>query len=87
MSAIELREQAPIRVARYDFLATLHAGWRAMLAHREERRMIVKVSRLPARIIRDMGFDPELVYEALDGSWDEVDPAGYRPYMPRTEHV
>lgn len=87
MSAIELREHAPIRVARYDFLATLRAGWRAMLAHREERRIIVEVSRLPVHVIRDMGFDPERVYEALDGTWDEVDPANYRAYLPRTGRV
>ncbi len=88
MSVIELRAHVPARAVRYDFLATLRAGWRAMLAHREERRTIVKLSRLPVHVIRDMGFDPESVYEALDGSWDEVDPANpYRDHLPRTGRV
>lgn len=88
MSVIELRTHVPVRAVRYDFLATLRAGWRAMLVHREERRTIVKLSRLPMHVIRDMGFDPESVYEALDGSWDEVDPANpYRDHLPRTGRV
>lgn len=85
MSVLELQGRVPVRAVRYDFLATLRAGWRAMLAHREERRAVVKLSRLPVHVIRDMGFDPERVYEALDGSWDEVDPANpYRDRLPRT---
>ncbi|WP_444728897.1 hypothetical protein [Neoaquamicrobium sediminum] len=48
----------------------------------------MKLSRLPVHVIRDMGFDPESVYAALDGSWDEVDPARpYRNHLPRNGRV
>ncbi|MGQ2901668.1 hypothetical protein [Neoaquamicrobium sediminum] len=88
MSVMEFRGPVHFRGARYDFLGTLRAGWQAMLAHREERRTIVKLSRLPVHVIRDMGFDPESVYAALDGSWDEVDPARpYRNHLPRNGRV
>ncbi|MCT7375907.1 hypothetical protein [Chelativorans salis] len=72
---------------RYDFLGTLLAGWRAMRLHRRERRAIVAISRLDPRLISDMGFDPERIYEALDGSWDEVDPANFRLYLPMKARI
>lgn len=62
-------------VPRFDLLATLFVGWRAMRRHREERRALVRLCRLPPRLLLDMGFDPERLYEALDGTWDEVGPA------------
>ncbi|MCT8999002.1 DUF1127 domain-containing protein [Chelativorans intermedius] len=72
---------------RYDVLGTLMAGWRAMRLHRQERRAIVEISRLDPRLIRDMGFDPEQIYEALDGSWDEVDPTGLGRLLPGGERI
>lgn len=72
---------------RYGFLGALEAGWRAMRRHRQERRALVSLSRQDPRLLRDMGFDPEEVYRALDGSWDEVDPANFRAHLPRRERL
>ncbi|PRD40890.1 hypothetical protein C5748_24380 [Phyllobacterium phragmitis] len=79
----EIREER----VRYDFLGTLKAGWRAMRRHRQERRALVALSRLPPHVIRDMGCDPEQIYAALDGSWDEVDPGNFRNHLPRKERI
>ena len=88
MSAVELPRHAFADGARYDLWGTLRAGWRAVLRHREERRIVVALSRKPPRLLRDMGMDPEQVYAALDGSWDEVDPASRRSGdLPRIEPV
>ena len=69
--------------ARVDLLDFLRAGWRAWLRRREERRAIVAISRLAPHVIRDIGFEPERIYEALEGSWDEVDPVNFRILLPR----
>lgn len=60
---------------RSDLLATLLVGWRAMRRHRESHRALVALSRKPPRLLRDMGVDPERLYEMLDGTPDEVGPA------------
>jgi uncharacterized protein YjiS (DUF1127 family) len=65
----------------------LLAGLRGMRCYSQERQVIVALSRLGPRLIRDMGFDPEQVYEALDGTWDEVDPANFRGHLPRRHRV
>ncbi|RCS24497.1 DUF1127 domain-containing protein [Phyllobacterium salinisoli] len=72
---------------RYDVLGTLLMGWRAMRRHREERRELVALSRLGPHIIRDMGFDPEEVYMALNGSWDDIDPAKFQSHLPKKERI
>ncbi|WP_309084836.1 DUF1127 domain-containing protein [Chelativorans sp.] len=87
MSTIELFAEFHKARLRYAWPGTLQAWWNAMRRHRRERRTLVALSRLDQRILRDMGFDPEEVYEALDGGWDEVNPASIRPYLPRTERV
>ncbi|MCW5697270.1 MAG: hypothetical protein KIS96_11140 [Bauldia sp.] len=41
-------------------------------AHRfEDRRTVSRLSRLDARLIRDMGFEPDMIYGAVEGSWDD----------------
>lgn len=87
MQTIAISEDIRKTRIRYDFLGTLLAGWRAMRRHRQERRQLVALSRLGPRLIRDIGFDPEDIYRALDGSWDEVDPADFRIDLPRKEQV
>ncbi|KXF77011.1 hypothetical protein ATN84_13580 [Paramesorhizobium deserti] len=87
MTAIELSARAREKTARYDFLGTLIAGWRAMRRHRQERRELVALSRRTPRVIRDMGFDPEEIYAALNSSWDEVDPARFHSHLPKKEKV
>lgn len=73
--------------ARLDFLGAVHAGWRAFLLGRRQRRDIVAVSRLPPHVIRDMGYDPEQIYYQLKGSWDELDPVTFRMLLPKDAHV
>lgn len=48
-----------------------------------ERRTVVQLSRLDPHLLRDMGFDPERIADALEGSWDEVDLARYLRRRPR----
>ncbi|MBB4000750.1 DUF1127 domain-containing protein [Aureimonas pseudogalii] len=62
-------------VYRFDLISTLRVGWRAMRRHREAHRILVALSRKPPRLLRDMGIDPERLYETLDGTFDEVGPA------------
>lgn len=40
--------------------------------------MLAGLSRLPPHLIRDMGLDPARVYDAVEGTWDEVNPGRYR---------
>lgn len=83
MTAFELSAEFREGHVRYDFLGTLLAGWHAMRRHRRERRALVAISRLGPRLIRDMGFEPQQIYAALEGSWDEVDPAKLQRFLPR----
>ena len=42
------------------------------VAHRfGDRRTVGRLSRLDARLIRDMGFEPDAIYGAVEGSWDD----------------
>lgn len=83
MGALELTTPFPIENKRYDFRGAVIAGWRAFRQHRAERRTLVALSRMGPHMIRDLGFDPEQVYAALDGSWDEVDPSSFGGALPR----
>lgn len=51
--------------------------WRGAWQRIAERRLLVRLSRLDPHVMRDMGFDPELIAEALEGTWDEMDLARY----------
>ncbi len=37
----------------------------------EKRRIVVKLSSASPHLIRDKGFDPQRIYDALDDSWDK----------------
>ena len=50
----------------------------AYLRRRAERRLFQRLSRLPPHVIRDAGFEPDAVYDAVQGTWDEVAPGRYR---------
>ena len=64
------RDRAP--VVRVDVIGHL-ANVVAAAAHRfKEHRTVTTLSRLGPRRLRDMGFDPEAIYDAVDGSWNEV---------------
>jgi uncharacterized protein YjiS (DUF1127 family) len=60
-----------------SFFAPLVAAWQAYRRRFEERRIIVKLSRKDAHLLRDMGFEPDEIYDAVHSSWDEV-PAARR---------
>lgn len=44
---------------------------RAYLRRRAERRLYARLARMPAHLVRDMGFDPDLVCAAAVGTWDQ----------------
>jgi uncharacterized protein YjiS (DUF1127 family) len=83
MVALDMTTPICVENKRYDFFGALLAGWHAFRQRRRERRTLVAVSRLDPHMIRDMGFDPDQVYAALDGSWDEIDPASFGGLLPR----
>jgi uncharacterized protein YjiS (DUF1127 family) len=87
MTAIEISRGFRRERVRYDFIGALQAGWHAFVERRRERHTIVALARLPRHVVRDMGLDPEQLYAALDGSWDEVDPASYRSHLPRRDRI
>ncbi|MEX0955650.1 MAG: DUF1127 domain-containing protein [Rhizobiaceae bacterium] len=87
MTAIELSREFETKRIRYDFFGALQAGWRAFVAHRRERSTVIALARLSPRMLRDMGIDPERVYEAVDGSWDEIDPHRLVRILPNHERV
>lgn len=61
------------RPARRFVLVNAGAAAFARLARRdEEHRTIVQLSRMSPRLLGDMGFDPDVIYGAVDGTWDEV---------------
>lgn len=76
MAAIVFQHRAAdCIVYRADLVSTLRVGWHAMRRHRENHRALVALAQKPPRLLRDMGLDPERLYEALDGTADEVGPA------------
>ena len=83
MTAIDFSVKYHEDLTRYDILGALRAGWQAFARRRQERRAIVAISRLAPHVIRDMGFEPEEIYGALNGTWDEVDPVNFRILLPR----
>jgi uncharacterized protein YjiS (DUF1127 family) len=87
MATLNIALRIPGERVRYDFIGALQAAWQAYAERRRERRMLIEISRLAPHVIRDMGLEPELVYEALDGSWDEVDPSSWRGLLPRRARI
>ena len=87
MTAIELSREYEARRMRYDFLGALQVGWRAFVAHRRERDTVIALARLSPRALRDIGIDPEQVYDAVDGGWDEIDPHRLVRVLPKRERI
>ena len=87
MTAIDFSARLREAPVRHDLSRALKAGWQVFLRHRRDRRSIVDISRLSPHVIRDIGFEPEDVYGALKGSWDEVDPVTFRILLPRGSHL
>ncbi len=76
MTTIEMfkaaRDEAPAASVETGFLSSLRQVFRTVARRMEERRTIVRLSRYNPHLIRDMGLDPEAIYGALAGTWDEV---------------
>lgn len=87
MTAIEFSGAFRERRVRYDYFGAVRAAWRAFIAHRRTRRTLVTLSRLPEHVVRDMGLEPEHIYAALGGTWDEVEPAAYQIHLPKRERI
>jgi hypothetical protein len=64
------RDRAPF--GRVDVIGHVANVIAAAAHHIKEHRTITALSRLGPRRLRDMGFDPEAIYAAVDGSWNEV---------------
>lgn len=56
-------------------LAALKSGARDAIERLRFRRAIVKLSGVSPHLLRDMGFEPEAIYEAADGDWRRLDAA------------
>ena len=48
------------------------------LRQRAERRTLNRIARLPERLMRDAGVDPEKIYDALPHRWEERHPGRLR---------
>lgn len=87
MTAIELSREFHQRRVRYDLVGALQAAWQAFVQRRRERHTVIALARLSPRMLRDMGIDPERVYEAVEGTWDEVEPHRLERDTPRRERL
>ena len=58
-----------------DDLAQL---WHNEVARHRHRRLLRQLSRRDPRLVADMGFDPEEVQAAAEGTWDELHPERVR---------
>ncbi len=77
MATIEITEVCCTRPS-VRLVITMPAFVWALVRHRRERQMFARLSRLSPRLIRDTGFDPAAVHDAVAGTWDEVAPGRYR---------
>ncbi len=54
-------------------ITALASAFHGAVERQRERQAIVRLSRLPDHVVRDMGFDPDKVAAALAGTWDEIE--------------
>lgn len=64
-----------------NFWTAIHAAWQAYAMVRQQRKEYLALLRLSPRLIHDMGFKPEDVYEAFSGGWYELDPVVRRFHL------
>ena len=83
MTTIDIAGGLDTQPVWQQLTGALGAIRQAFLRRRKERREIIAISRLGPRLISDMGLDPERVHEALEGTWDEVQPVAFRLLLPR----
>ncbi len=71
---IDTSHQAPSHQipARRSPFAPFVEVWHAYRRRIEEHRIIVGLSRHDPHVLRDMGFEPDEIYDAVRNTWDEV---------------
>jgi uncharacterized protein YjiS (DUF1127 family) len=68
MTTIDLYEPIPERRGRHPALiAGIKRLWTSMQKRGARRRSIIELSRMDARLLRDMGIEPLDVTDALSG--------------------
>jgi uncharacterized protein YjiS (DUF1127 family) len=72
MAHIESIAYAEHQSVESSVVSRLKAAWNRYLQARQDRHLIAKLSRLDQHLVEDMGLDPERIYAAVDGTWDEV---------------
>jgi uncharacterized protein YjiS (DUF1127 family) len=76
MSAIIHAERFREQPRASRLLGTLRTGWDGFLRRREERRALLRLWQLGPHLVRDAGFDPEVVGAAVGGGWEDLRPSG-----------
>lgn len=56
----------------FGFFGRILASLKAARRTRDERRILINLSRLDRRVLDDMGFDADAIYEAVDGTWNDA---------------
>lgn len=59
-------------------LAAIADGVRVAIARYHYRQTVLALSHLRPHLLRDIGFEPEAVYEAAEGDWRSIDARGRR---------
>ncbi len=77
MSTTETLGFAPSRPAEHRVGSGVGRLLHAFATRRRQKRDLVRLARVEPRLLRDMGFDPAVVREAVRGTWDEIDPGRY----------
>ena len=67
ISARPIEETEAVRV-RFDLLGAAGKLWQSLARKVQERRTLHKLYQLDARLLRDMGFDPDAIYETYEGT-------------------
>jgi hypothetical protein len=78
MTTIELNSTIRRQTSEHpNLLAVVREAFLAYVERRKWHRTVVRMSRLQPHLIRDLGFEPDAIYAAVEGGWDEV---GVRKY-------
>jgi uncharacterized protein YjiS (DUF1127 family) len=79
MTTLDLFDSIPRPIpARLSLLAALRNALRAWQAEIEDRRALLRIARMDPHLIRDMGFEPAAIYDAVDGTWHDLSDARFR---------
>jgi uncharacterized protein YjiS (DUF1127 family) len=54
-------------VRSYGLLARVFGGFRRIAARRKERATLIALAQMDAYMLRDIGIEPQDIYDALDG--------------------